>query len=281
MATLRRITTYPVKALDPFEQQTGTITAGGTIDHDREYAILAKPAEEPYDPHTESASRGAYVNGKRTDAVHRLRSSFDPDEQALTLRVQGDTQDHTFDLADRSALNAWLSDYFGYPVSVRRYTDAGHHDLHSHDISGPSVVSTATLRTVASWFPDLSLENVRGRFRANLEIDGCPPFWEDRLVANRGEAVSFRIGDVRLDGIEPCDRCVVVTRDPHTGEEYDGFRETFIRKRREHRPEWLESDRFEGDFRLMTITNIPESDWGKSIHVGDSVEVLGTHRIDG
>ncbi len=277
MAELRRITTYPIKALDPFERTEGRITEGGTIEHDREYAILAKPADEPYEPETESASSGDYINGKRTDAVHRLRSLFDPGARTLTLRVRGEIDSRTFDLEDRTELNAWLTDYFDHPASARRYTASGHHDLHKHDISGPSVISTATLREVASWFPDIGLDSIRRRFRANLEIDGVPPFWEDRLVADHGEAVAFRIGDVKLEGIEPCERCVVPSRDPDTGEVYDGFSRRFTRKRGETRPEWLDSDRFDNDFRLMTVTNIPESEWGKTLHVGDAVEVIGTH----
>lgn len=276
MPHLSRISTYPIKALDPFERTRGVITEGGTIDHDREYAILAKPADEPYDPETESAAGGDYINGKRTDAVHRLRSSFDPEARTLTLRVQGETESRTFDLENRTELNAWLTEFFGEQASVRRYTSAGHHDMHKLGVSGPSVISTGTIREVASWFPDLDVEDIRRRFRANLEVDGCPPFWEDRLFANRGEAVSFRIGDVRLVGIEPCKRCVVISRDPDTGKEHPRFREQFLRKRRETLPDWVDGDRFDTDLRLMTITNIPESEWGKSIHVGDSVGLLGT-----
>lgn len=275
MPELRRITTYPIKALDPLEKPRGTIGEGGIIDDDRRYAILAQSAEEPYDPRTESASRGRYINGKRTDAVHRLRAKIDPGGAIVTFRVQDEEETHSFDLAnDRSAVNAWLSAYFGESASVRRYASGGHHDLHSHDISGPSIISTATLREVASWFPDLSVDNVRRRFRANLEIDGCPPFWEDRLVADQGDTVAFRVGDVRFEGVEPCARCVVVTRDPMTGEEYDGFRETFVQNRRRTRPSWSDSDRFDHDFRLMTITNVPNSEWGKEVSMGDSVEIL-------
>lgn len=278
MPELRRITTYPIKALDQFDRTKARITEGGTIEHDREYAILDRPADESYDPNTASASgTGDYINGKRTDAVHRLRSTFDPAARTLTLRVQGETNSQTFDLEDRTALNTWLTDYFDQSASIRQYTAGGHHDLHKHDISGPSVISTATLREVASWFPNIDLDSIRRRFRANLEISGVPPFWEDRLVADHGEAVAFRIGDVRFEGIEPCERCVVPSRDPDTGDEHTDFRQTFIRKRGETRPEWLDSDRFDHDFRLMTVTNIPESEWGKTLQTGDSVEIAETH----
>src|SRR5581483_2540325 len=82
---------------------------------------------------------------------------------------------------------------------------------------GPTVISTATLRTVASWFPGLTVDDMRLRFRANLEIDGVEPFWEDRLYGEQGESVTIRIGRVTIEGVNPCQRCVVPTRDPSTG----------------------------------------------------------------
>lgn len=49
---------------------------------------------------------------------------------------------------------------------------------------GPSVVSTATVETIASWFDGTRVESPRRRFRANFEISGVPAFWEDRLVGD-------------------------------------------------------------------------------------------------
>ncbi|MFC6961839.1 MOSC N-terminal beta barrel domain-containing protein [Halocatena marina] len=210
MAELRRITTYPIKALDPFDRETGQITEEGVIEDDREYAILDRSADESYDPDTASVSgNGDYINGKRTAAVHRLRSTFDPEARTLMIRIQDETDAHTFDLDDRTELNAWLTDYFGRPVSVRRDA-SGHHDLRKRDISGPSVISTATLREVASWFPEIEIDSIRRRFRANLEIGGVPhsgrtgllpttvrllPFASvmcDSKASNRANGVLFR-----------------------------------------------------------------------------------------
>jgi uncharacterized protein YcbX len=69
------------------------------------------------------------------------------------------------------------------------------------------------------------------------------------------------------------------TRNPDTGEEDGDFRERFIRKRRETRPEWLDSDRFDHDFRLMVITDVPESEIGEMIETGDRAEIVGTTPI--
>lgn len=289
---LERIAVHPVKSLDPETPDRARLTERGALAGDREFAVVAAPADAPHDRATASVSGdGDYVNGKRTADVHRLRSSFDLDARTLTLRVQGEQEPRTFDLDDasddpgaaddasdavddRSELNDWLSDYFGYPVSVRREPAGGFPD--DGDAPGPTVVSTATLRTVASWFPEIDLADARRRFRASLEVGGVPPFWEDRLYADSGEVVAFEIGDVRFEGVRPCSRCVVPTRDPDTGEPTEGFRETFLERREATLPEWADSDRLDHYYQLMVNTRVPESEWGAEIAVGDEVRVVGT-----
>jgi uncharacterized protein YcbX len=272
---VERLTVYPVKSLDGLSREQAEITTGGNLRLDREYAVVDRPAREPYDPDAASPHRD-YINGKRTAMVHRLRSSFDPESHTVTVRTKEDLNEETFSLDATEELNRWLSEYFGRPVSLRREPIGGHPDHRKSGISGPSVISTATLQEVASWFDDLDIENVRRRFRANIEISGVPAFWEDRLYADHGEAVAFRIGNVQFQGVEPCERCVVPTRDPDTGEKDGDFRERFIRKRRETRPEWLDSNRFDHDFRLMVITDVPESEIGETIETGDRAEIVGT-----
>ena len=287
---------FPVKSLDPEPRDRATLATDGALAGDREWAILDRPAEEPYDPAAaDVGGSGDYVNGKKTDAVHRLRSTFHPrdagggDESArdatgpaVTLREQGDddADARRFALADagddeaavHADLDAWLSDFFGREASVRR-DEAGQHD--DRERHGPTVVSTATLREVAAWF-DFDLESARRRFRANLEVGGVPPFWEDRLFADSGEVVRFRVGGAELAGVHPCQRCVVPGRDPDTGAETPEFRETFVRRREETLPAWTAGDRFDHAFRLMVNTRVPEASAGGTVAVGDPVERLGT-----
>ena len=273
---LRRLTTYPVKSLDPQDHDSLAV-AHGTLAGDREYAMVAKPADADHDPATASVGGGGdYVNGKRTAAVHRLRSSVDRETRTLTLREDEREEARTFSLDDPGELNDYLTEYFGEPVSLRHEPRGGYPD--DGEFDGPTLISTATLREVASWF-DVPVDSARRRFRANLEVGGVPAFWEDRLYADRGEAVAFRVGDVQLLGCNPCRRCVVPTRDPDTGEETPGFRETFLRERERTLPDWVDSDRFEGNFRLMVNTRIPESECGRSLTVGDEVELLGTRQL--
>lgn len=272
--TLEAIYRHPVKSLDAESLDSATLTDAGAIAGDREYAIVDRPADAPLDPDEASVGgSGDYVNGKRTRAVHRLRSSVDREAETVTLRVAGTDASRTFDLADRSALNEFLGAYFERPVSVRREPAGGFPD--DREAPGPTVIAAATLEAVADWFPGVDAESVRRRFRPNLVVGGVPAFWEDRLYADDGFVVRFRIGEVAIEGVTPCARCVVPSREPDTGAEDEGFRERFIERRRATRPDWLDSDRFDHDYRLMVNTRVPESEWGETIAVGDAVAVDG------
>jgi len=267
---LARIRTYPVKSLTHRERGAAGLDARGALAGDREYAIVAKPADAPHDADAASpAGDGDYVNGKRTAAVHRLDASLDREADSLTLAVDGERR--AFDVADgeRGPLNEWLSEFFGDQVSVRREPVGGQPD--DRDSGGPTVVSTATLRTVADW-TDLAVESVRRRFRANLEVGGVEPFWEDRLYGAE-DPRPFRIGDVRFEGVAPCTRCVVPPRDPDTGEETPGFRETFLRRREATLPEWAPAERFDGYYKLAVATRVPDAERGGRVAVGDPVAV--------
>jgi hypothetical protein len=268
---LARITVYPVKSLDGVEREAARFTAGGALEHDRTYALVDE--------------EGGYVNGKRERAVHRLRSEFDVASCHLDLSPP-DGASETFDLSldgedrptDAEALTEWLSAYFGYPVSLRHDRTGGFPD--DTDASGPTVVATATIREVASWYDGIDVEGMRRRLRANLEIGGVPPFWEDHLFADRDHVVSFSIGDVELEGVNPCQRCVVPSRDPDTGEETEGFRRRFIERREATMPPWSGGEWFDHSFRLMVNTRVPTVGENPTVSVGDPVVVGETRPAD-
>ncbi|MBI3697280.1 MAG: MOSC domain-containing protein, partial [Acidobacteria bacterium] len=130
--------------------------------------------------------------------------------------------------------------------------------------SGPTLVSTATLCEVARWF-GADLDEMRRRFRANLEIDGVPAFWEDQLIG-----VTFRLGEVAIEGVNPCARCAVPSRNSLTGEVVDpAFAKSFAERRAKALPPWADRRRFDHYYRLALNTRIPESEAGKIIRVGD------------
>ena len=265
-ARLVRIAVYPIKSLDPVECERATIGANGGLAHDREYTIKDED--------------GHYVNGKRTADVHRIRSIFTDGINRVKLRLESESNTiaSRFDLeADRESLEDWLSNYFGYPVKLERDREGGFPDDVTR--SGPTLISTATLREVASWFDGLDEHQIRLRMRANLEIDGVPPFWEDHLFSDSDHEVAFRIGDVTLRGVKPCVRCIVPTRDPHTGDAYSDFQRIFIENRERTLPGWVDRSRFDHYFRLMVNTNIPAEESNSALAIGDAVEIIGERPV--
>ncbi len=257
-AHLARIDIFPIKSMDGVAVSQTTILASGAMQSDRTYALMD--------------SQNRFVNGKGNGTIHALRSTFSPDLLSVTCWCEDTTTRETFHLQhQRSALEAWLSNYFQQPITVAENADMGFPD--DTQAAGPTVISTATLKTVASWFPNLSLEEIRRRFRTNLEIDGVPAFWEDQLFSSTNQPVKFAIGEVVLDGINPCQRCIVPTRNSYTGEATRDFQKMFCQQRAATLPPWTHPHRFNHFYRLGVNTNIT-SQGCKTLAVGDAVTVL-------
>jgi uncharacterized protein len=143
------------------------------------------------------------------------------------------------------------------------------------DAPGPTLVSTATLAAVASWFPGLSVDETRRRFRANLEIAGVEPFWEDGLVGPPGTAVPFQIGETRWLGVNPCQRCVVPTRDSATGAATPLFQKTFANRREAALPPWAAREQFDHFYRLAINTRPAPNPTAHTATPGESASAGG------
>ncbi len=287
MTRVGGLVAYPVKSLDGVHVDRAELGTGGALRGDRTYAFV----EAGVDPETASVGGdGGYVNGKREPAIHRLRARYelagpvDATPTAVTMErpARGDAaaDERTFSLPDDDdAMAAWLGEYLGYDVDLVRDPNGGFPD--DRAAPGPTVISRATLRAVASWFDGIAdATDARRRFRPNVILADTPAFWEDRLFDDHGVGIRVAVGDAKLIGVNPCQRCVVPSRDPDTGGEMDGFRERFVRKRRETLPAWTESDRFDHDFRLMVNTVVPEGSWDTIVTVDDPVTMEGTVAVD-
>ncbi len=256
MAQLEQIYVYPVKSLDGTAVESATIRENGGLEWDRRYAIVDE--------------NGNYVNGKRERQIHGLRAEYDLERKTISVREHGSDDSFTFHLeVDRHDFGSWLTCYFGYTVEVVRADEGGFPD--DTDASGPTIISTETIETVASWFEGIDTAEMRRRLRPNLEISGVEPFWEDRLYDQPGTIVPFEIGASTINGVNPCQRCVVPTRNPDTGEQTDGFQSRFVERREATLPEWANPAWFDHYFRLMVNTQVPETVWGNRLVTGASV----------
>jgi MOSC domain-containing protein len=247
------------------------LLASGALEHDRRFALLGED--------------GQFINGKRFEALHRLRTSIDLADRSVTLNTDDGRTDPdatTFHLdADRPALEAWLQNYLCLNEAARlaENSEAGFPD--DVEANGPTIVGTATLEAVAEWFPQLSLAEVRRRFRANLEIGGVAPFWEDRLYAAAGQVVRFQLGEAVLDGVNPCQRCVVPSHDALTGKITPQFAKQFSVHRQRSLPAWAAASRFDHYYRLAVNTRPVRGNARRSIRIGAPLRILGTFPADG
>lgn len=253
MPKLTHLLIYPIKSLDGIAVDHAKILPGGALEHDREFCIVDRANK--------------IVNGKRTAAIHQIRSTFDLKARIVTLAIQNE-QPVSFHLDHgRRGIEGWLSDYFGFAVTLKQDLTTGFPD---DPVSpGPTLISTATLERAASWFADITVEEMRSRLRTNLELGDVAVFWEERLYSADETPVRFQIGEVELQGINPCQRCIVPTRDARSGEAYPQFQKTFMLQRRAEFPAWADETRFTHYYRMAINTRIAPTEAGKILRIGD------------
>ena len=283
---LTGIRLHPIKSLDPVTVREARIGPGGGLEHDRAWALYSVD--------------GRWVNGKRTAAMHLIRATYAPDLSSVTLAVPGDRRNipaRTFPFPGGTEDAAeWFSVYFEQQILLRHSPEGFPDD---NIANGPTIVSTASLRAVSNWFPGLSLDAVRQRFRTTLEIDShsigsdaariahdeaasvassnglLPAFWEDELYGeDERSVVRFRIGEVNFEGSNPCARCPVPARDPQSAADLVGFQKRFTDLRRETLPPWAPAARFDHFYRLAVNTRVAPTETGKVLRIGDCLHLM-------
>jgi uncharacterized protein YcbX len=263
---LANVRLHPIKALDPVSVKEARIGPNGGLELDRVWALYS--------------ADGRWVNAKRTAAMHLIRAAYAPDISSVTLTVPDDRRNipaMTFAFpGDAEGAAEWFSMYFEQAIQVRSRREGFPDDGLA---PGPTIVSTASLEAVCEWFPGMTLDEARRRFRTTLEIDAVssagtaetlPRFWEDQLFdQSETSVVRFRIGNVAFEGSNPCARCPVPARESQTGVTNDGFQKRFTDQRRAQLPPWAPAGRFDHFYRLATNTRVPSTECGKFLRVGD------------
>jgi uncharacterized protein len=254
---------YPIKSLDPINVKAVTIGVR-SLQYDREFALFTPD--------------GRYLNGKRTGLVNQLETRYGPDNYQVHFARRGTTDFSSFHLIDeKERIEGYLSNFFGMPVCLQQNTEGRLLDI--PDRSSVTVVSQATLETLSEVMPGIELEEMRLRFRANIEISGVAPYWEEHLFKEPGMGVVFQVGEVRLIGISPRARCNVPPRNPYTGETDKQFVKKMIAARQASLPSWSQLKTYGGYYHLTVDTFIPDTERGKHIQLGESVKILGPIKL--
>jgi uncharacterized protein YcbX len=256
MAVLHKIFVYPIKGFDGIEVRQASITAGGKLKYDRQFAFVN--------------SDGKFVNGKRYPEILKVRVSFNLNNLTCAFNFPGKDVDEVFNLRDdKAAIERMFGKYLNIELRLVENDSSGFPD--DTEAGGPTIAALESFAEVSAWLPNLTVEELIRRFRINLVLAGVPPFWEDKLYGKVNERRPFTIGTLRLDGTGPCARCSVPSRDSRTAESNQRFRELFMQNRERTLPTWAEKSRFDHYFRMCVNTVILATEESKSIFVGDKL----------
>lgn len=254
-----RINIFPVKSLDGFSLQEVIIAKGGCLLHDREFAM----ADET----------GKLIIGKTNPRVYLLRSKVDFERNEISLRHQDALEWHTFHLlSQKEQIEAYLTMHFGFQIKFHQEKTGRFLDI--PDLSGITVLSQSSLETVTSWFDYLHVEETRNRFRASIELEGVPAFWEDQLFGEPGSIRIFQIGDVKVGGVSPRARCTVPPHHTKTGQVITGFQKMFASKRAACLPDWSLLKQYGHYYHMAVDCHLPDSETGKVIRIGDELQII-------
>jgi hypothetical protein len=253
MPTLTRITVFPIKSLDGCELASAAVLPSGALEHDRRYALID--------------ARGKFINGKQCEAIHAIRAAYSTDFREVTLSHESRRDTFSLEREPRE-LARWCGEVLGQSCRLVANGERGFPD--DAAAPGPTLVSTATLEAVASWF-GLPLQETRRRFRTNLHVDAQEPFWEDRLVGERTKVRRFQVGSVVWRGRGICQRCVVPSRDSLDGTVTGGFAKRFAHQRETSLPDWSPAARFDHFYRLAINTGLDSAAREPIIRIGDAV----------
>ena len=259
-ATLDRITIYPIKSLPGIDVPEANILPCGALANDRRFALVDEA--------------GMVVNGKRFAAIQQVQASYSEQMQRVSLTCGGQ-QVSFFLTRDQGAIGSWFSQVLGIACHLEENCAEGFPD--DTNAPGPTLISTASLETVAGWYEGISRGEAWRRFRTNLEVGGTAPFWEDRLVTGSDSGGHFAIGETHWRGYSICQRCAVPTRGSETGEVVPHFAHTFASLRESQLPDWAPRDVFNHFYRLAINTQlVTPSDVAKQgpllLRLGDRVE---------
>jgi uncharacterized protein YcbX len=118
------------------------------------------------------------------------------------------------------------------------------------------VTNASSLHAVNDWLAEEQEGPiVMNRFRPNLVVEGAPAWAEDGWLGRR-----LQVGEVVFRAVKPCDRCVLTTVDPETGEK--GGQPLRILGKHRRFPEGL----------LFGVNLIPDN--AGTIEIGDPVKVM-------
>lgn len=262
--SVSRIRIYPIKALDPVELQTAEVGVHA-LRYDREFAMITQDER--------------YMNSKRTGRVSELKAEYDLPNYMVYLSPRMGGPAHAFHLINqKQKLESYLKDFFGEPISLIQNKEGQLMDIPT--ASSVTIVSEASLHSLQQEFSDRTLEDIRLRFRATIELVGVDPYWEETLVGEPGIGTRIQVGEVEMIGVSPRARCNVPPRDPLTGITDKTFVKRMLKSREKTLPPNSHIPAYGSLYHLTINTYLPETQKGKWLRVGDELKIIEPVRLE-
>ncbi|WP_299618008.1 MOSC domain-containing protein [uncultured Tateyamaria sp.] len=215
--TISGLNRFPVKGLSAETLDTLTLTEGEGVPGDRLFGFARyNSGFDPTNP--EPLPKERFVVLVKEAALAGLNTTFDDTTWTLQIATGDSTHSFEMDSAEvRAQAGVFLHKTLGLsdpepPIFVsaapHRFTDVS--VVSPQMMSAISVINLASLQDLGN---RVGAEVHRARFRANIEIDGLPPFAELDAV---GQTLAF--GDVALRILSRTKRCAATEVNPLTAE---------------------------------------------------------------
>lgn len=204
---------YPVKGLSPEALERVAVQPASRFPLDREWAVAL--ASTPFDEASPKPfPKSAYLMLMRDEALAALSTRVREADRHLVIGRNGETVlDASLESTEgRAAIAAFLAAYMGIPAPrVVSAPGLGFPDVAVVSVELARCVSVINLASVRALAETVGADLHPLRFRANIYLDGLPPFVEFEWIGQR-----VRFGEVSLRGVKRTQRCAATNVNPLT-----------------------------------------------------------------
>lgn len=223
MVKVSNLFVYPIKSLGGYECASSNVTDRG-LEFDRRWMLVDEDnrfiSQREFPPLallSAKIERDNLIVSHKSNSPSRLSIPINLyTETTSSVRIWDDTViANTID----TEADAWFSDILARKCRLVFMTDTSHRLVdskyaHNSEITSLSdgypflVISKASLEDLNTRLTEKLPMN---RFRPNIVIEGCEPYFEDTMK-------SFFINDINFFGVKLCARCVITTINQDTAE---------------------------------------------------------------
>ena len=210
---LNSIFRHPVKGLSAEPLKSVRLTAGRALPNDRRFALALFSKAKEVAPET-WLPKSNYLMLQKNERLAQLETHFEDDKDMLYISRRGNqvASGNLSDRIGRTTIENFFSAFFKNDIQSRpKLVEAvGAHTLSDHKSPVISILNLASVKDLERIIQQ-TVDPMR--FRANLWLEGVPPWVEFDWINKQ-----LKIGSVSLTVIERIDRCAAINVNPKTAE---------------------------------------------------------------